>query len=105
MADRPMTWQDPPPAGSPRRPGYTPRPPKYGWFFDELRLHPGRWAVWPAPTPHVRATVTAIHAGRYTGAPTGDFQAVARAPRGSRGDVTVYVRYIGAAVGTFEEVG
>lgn len=70
-----INWTEPPQR---TRPG---APFKYVEFFELLRKHPNRWAMWPTKyktTSSTSSAATTIRKGFLAGAEPGEFEATAR---------------------------
>ncbi|NKZ63036.1 hypothetical protein GTG23_02635 [Rhodococcus hoagii] len=66
------------------------RPPKWKWFADELRAHPGRWAKFPDQDGVKGGRTFQINSGRLAGFTAGEFEASVR-------QGVLYVRFVGGA--------
>jgi hypothetical protein len=68
-----------------------PKSSKWALIFDELRKHPGAWAL---VAENISASMmTTIKKGQIGGAAPGEFEASSRKTSGSRADI--YARYVG----------
>ena len=84
-----MKWQTPPEPRRGRRPDTRTNDEK---FADELRKHPGDWAVWREGVNSSLAFQ--VKSGKVSAfRPAGAFEAVSRALENNRG--TIYVRFVG----------
>lgn len=87
-----LRWEEPPVAARPNRRS------KWLPLLDELREHPGEFAVLTEDAPSAQL-VTLINKGRLGDIHEGEFEATSRsngdADEDSKGTFTIYARYLG----------
>lgn len=88
-----IVWEDPPPKATHKRAS------KVAPFFDALREHPGKWALYKEASTSA-SVCTQIKSGRGYPVTPGEFDAATR--KNEDGTYRIYVRFVGPEIGRAE---